>query len=567
MRRSTFALLLLAGAALALDARADVKNTVHNLSAAGPGDIRADVETRICIFCHAPHHASQTQGLLWNRTDSTATYIPYESATLRASVGQPTGASKLCLSCHDGTVALGQLHSEPSEVGFVGGVRFLPAGRTLIGTDLGDDHPISFVYDSGLAGQDPGLLDPSTLTGPVHLDPFGQLQCTACHDPHDEGFGKFLVAEPRGSALCLACHAPIGWPSSSHATSLSTWDGSGPDPWPRSEFENVADNACKSCHRSHGAGSQEWILSEAAEEDNCLGCHGGSVASTDILSQITEPFRHGVELSAGVHTPNEDPTLPMTSHVECTDCHSPHASADITAQAPLASGALRGVSGVSQTGAALETVSNEYEVCFKCHGPFSMTQPVVNRQVPQNDKVLQFDLSSPSYHPVEGLGRSLDVPSLFPPMNSTTIIYCSDCHANQNGPGAGGTGASGPHGSIHSNILERAYNIIDGPPYDTTLYDLCYKCHSEQSILANDSFPTHNKHVLEENAPCSVCHDPHGISSTQGTELNNSHLINFDMTVVSPDPDSGLLQFEDLGDFRGRCFLQCHGEKHSPEEY
>jgi predicted CXXCH cytochrome family protein len=425
----------------------------------------------------------------------------------------------------------------------------------------------------------------------VHLDSFDQLQCTACHDPHDEGFGKFLVLDTRGSALCLACHAPIDWPSSSHATSLATWDGSLPDPWPNSDFDTVADNACENCHRSHGAESQEWILKKAVEEDNCLGCHSGNVAATNILSQITEPFRHGVELSAGVHTPNEDPTLPMARHVECTDCHNPHsARGRFAPQAPVgppeggaatghtpiplallgkqsAASTLRGVSGVSGSGALLEAVANEYEVCFKCHGPFSMTQPVVNRQIPQNDTILQFDLGNPSYHPVEGFGRSLNVPSLFPPMTSTTIIDCGDCHANQNGPGAGGNGAAGPHGSIHPHILEREYNIIDGPPYDATLYDLCYKCHSERSILADDSFPTHRKHVVDESTPCSVCHDPHGISSTQGTDTNNSHLINFDITIVSPDPGSGLLQFEDLGDSSGRCYLQCHDVAHSPQQY
>jgi hypothetical protein len=28
-----------------------------------------------------------------------------------------------------------------------------------------------------------------------------------------------------------------------------------------------------------------------------------------------------------------------------------------------------------------------------------------------------------------------------------------------------------------------------------------------------------------------------------------------------------MLQFEDLGRFSGRCYLQCHGVSHSPKEY
>ena len=33
-----------------------------------------------------------------------------------------------------------------------------------------------------------------------------------------------------------------------------------------------------------------------------------------------------------------------------------------------------------------------------------------------------------------------------------------------------------------------------------------------------------------------------------------------------PD-DCPLLEFQDLGDERGRCYLNCHGEEHDPKEY
>ena len=75
------------------------------------------------------------------------------------------------------------------------------------------------------------------------------------------------------------------------------------------------------------------------------------------------------------------------------------------------------------------------------------------------------------------------------------------------------------------------------------------------------------KHIVDEKTPCSVCHDPHGISYTQGTTTNNTNLINFDISVVLADPNTGRLEFEDLGTFRGQCYLECHGEKHSPKEY
>ena len=564
--RAYFVSLLL-GLLLVAPVRAGIRDTVHNLSVSGPGAVRAEEETRICIFCHTPHHASPTQGVLWNRADSTVTYIPYESATLRATVGQPTGSSKLCLSCHDGTVALGQLLSEPTEVGFVGGVRFIPPGSTNLGADLSDDHPVSFEYDSTLMAKNPELADPESLVGRVRLDPFGQLQCTSCHDPHDEGFGKFLVASTLRSDLCLTCHDPAGWPSSSHANSTAIWNGSPPDPWPHTEHSTVETNACANCHRSHGATSSAWLLNRAVEEDNCLACHNGQVAGTNIELDITLPFHHPVELTSDVHTPNEDPSLPLVEHAECTDCHNPHATADTAAAAPLAGGPLEGATGVGSNGLPVLSVSYEYEVCFKCHGQFSMSDPPVIRQILEHDKVLQFDQANPSYHPVEAPGRNPAVPSLLPPLNAASVIYCSDCHASQSAPGAGGTGPRGPHGSTHPFILERQYSIIDPAQYDFTLYDLCYKCHSETSILADESFKQHKKHVEGADTPCSVCHDPHGISDTQGNPTNNSHLINFDITVVSPDPDTGRLEFEDLGTFRGQCYLECHGQPHSPKAY
>ncbi len=97
-------------------------------------------------------------------------------------------------------------------------------------------------------------------------------------------------------------------------------------------------------------------------------------------------------------------------------------------------------------------------------------------------------------------------------------------------------------------------------------YALCYKCHSRSSILGNQSFPLHNFHVSGERASCNICHDPHGISSTQGNTTNNTHLINFDTSVVQAS-SSGILRFEDLGNVSGRCYLRCHGKDHDPCGY
>ena len=89
-----------------------IVDSLHNLSVSGPGAVRATTQDEICVFCHTPHNARPDIPYLWNRQDPAGPYIPYYSSTLKASVGQPTGTSRLCLSCHDGTIAPGAVLSQ-----------------------------------------------------------------------------------------------------------------------------------------------------------------------------------------------------------------------------------------------------------------------------------------------------------------------------------------------------------------------------------------------------------------------------------------------------------------------
>ena len=93
----------------------DVRNTKHNLSVTGPGPVKAQTETQVCVFCHTPHAAENLPGApLWNRRQSNATYTPYTSKSLEANAlelaNAPGGSSKLCLSCHDGTMAMSNIN-------------------------------------------------------------------------------------------------------------------------------------------------------------------------------------------------------------------------------------------------------------------------------------------------------------------------------------------------------------------------------------------------------------------------------------------------------------------------
>jgi predicted CXXCH cytochrome family protein len=170
-----------------------------------PGD-------ELCQPCHTPHDADTTAlgSPLWNHELTAASFTLYASGTLDATdVGQPDGISKLCLSCHDGTVAL-------DSFGGATGSNFILAPYLVgDGADLTGEHPISFTYNTGLADADGELVYPETamsgLGGTIQADLLvgDQLGCFSCHDVHDTqavADGHLLVKDNTGSELCLTCH-------------------------------------------------------------------------------------------------------------------------------------------------------------------------------------------------------------------------------------------------------------------------------------------------------------------------------------------------------------------------
>jgi len=535
-----------------------IVNSKHNLSTSGPGTIKAVTESEVCIFCHAPHNTTP-QAPLWNRDSSGVTYSTYNSSTAKAAIGQPTGASKLCLSCHDGTVALGMVHNRPTAIPMQGGVTVLPSGPSRLGTDLADDHPVSFTYDSGLAAANGQLKDPNTLIGAVRLDHNGQLQCTACHDPHNNQYGDFLVLDNSASFLCTSCHNKSYWTGTTHRTSTRTWTGVSPDPWPHTDYTTVAANACENCHAPHTAGSKPRLLNFAGEEANCYDCHNGNVAAKNVQSEFNKSSVHPIASTSGVHDPTEDPVNPAR-HVECADCHNPHAANATTASPPNAPGQLSGVKGINAAGAVVNPLTRQYELCFRCHADSTARGPArVTRQYVQTNTRLEFATGNQSFHPVEAVGKNPNVPSLISPWTTSSLMYCTDCHNNNQGPGAGGTGPKGPHGSSYVPILERRLELTDYQTESSAIYALCYKCHSRTSILGNQSFKEHDVHVRGDDVACTTCHDPHGV-------VSKPHLINFNTAYVTPS-SSGRLEFNDTGTYRGNCYLRCHGKDHNPKSY
>jgi predicted CXXCH cytochrome family protein len=192
-----------------------ILDSKHNLSVSSPGSVRAQSEARVCVFCHTPHSANP-QAPLWNRTNPGTTYTMYWSPTMdaypsAAAAQQPNGTSKLCLSCHDGTIALGSTVASGT-IQMASGVTTMPTSSpAFIGQDLSGDHPVSFVVtqeliDTNNAKGDVPLksLDQIRANDVVRLDKGDRIQCITCHDPHDDANPYFMLKPT--AELCIDCH-------------------------------------------------------------------------------------------------------------------------------------------------------------------------------------------------------------------------------------------------------------------------------------------------------------------------------------------------------------------------
>jgi hypothetical protein len=190
---------------------------------------------QICLPCHAPHNTTPTAtdggelaGPLWNHTLSTNSYKMYTAVlndpndvTKGTHQGVTDGNkvdtnSVLCLSCHDGTIALDSFGGATSTT--AGAI----TGRGNLGTDLSNDHPIGAAAE----WKEVPYMVSKTLRATAGIMPLRKMDdgkevvgCTSCHEPHNRKATKFMLwvdndkpgttvagTTVSGSVLCLNCH-------------------------------------------------------------------------------------------------------------------------------------------------------------------------------------------------------------------------------------------------------------------------------------------------------------------------------------------------------------------------
>jgi predicted CXXCH cytochrome family protein len=579
----------------------------HDLTPSGKSPISGGLSAA-CLYCHAPHSGVGGATPLWNQTLSTQIYTPYTSTTYaqKGNPQPPLGASSnLCLSCHDGTVAPGQTVAY-KQIPMTGSMRAVD----VFGTNLQGSHPFSLVLPMkdtpDLAASIVAQGKTADPTGAVKLVK-GNIECTTCHNPHVQANDtvnlNFLVRDASNGQLCVACHDPnrvmtgqtnplAGWATSAHALSSSKVANQPPV----GGYATVGLSSCGACHASHNAPGSARLLRGANEQD-CIACHnGGANVSPTPPNVFAEFAKTGHPFSTGtsVHDASESALLNQNRHSTCADCHNPHASNQVTTFSPPpgvrpSQNNLVGISGVDGV-TVLNPAVNQFENCLRCHG--TSTGKTVNpvfgylpvRAVSAGDPlnmIPQFALTSSSSHPVmHDRSSALAQPSLLPNMlnidgvtqgrSMGMRILCTDCHNSDDNREFGGVGASGPHGSKYTHILERRYEFSQAAAPGQTIsnlfpnpdlgpagpYALCAKCHNLSTILTNSGFSEHARHI-NEGFSCSVCHSAHGMGAQSAT-ISGERLVNFDASVVAQNGAKPIT----YNHATNTCTLSCHGHNH-----
>ena len=608
--RFPFIALVLAASSIAAPAQitGDALGS-HNFAPRGTSPITG-ARPDSCSYCHAPHSGLNTG--LWNQKLTHQIYTTYTSDTEKNTAQQPAlgSSSNHCLSCHDGTVAMG-LTVAYGQVTTHGAMN----AQDVLGSNMQTTHPFSMTLplkDSvDLYASIAANHRTADSTGAVKLIN-GNVECMSCHNPHvqakDPVALNFLVLNSANGALCLACHNPnrqmsgqvdpiAGWASSAHATSTAKISQTAS----LGNYATVTANACESCHAEHNAAAGSRLLRGLNEQD-CIGCHNGSNVSpmpayANVFAEYATPkVGHPFPASNNPHDPAEAVLLNNNRHASCVDCHNAHGAEIVGTfpRPPLIRISQRNIAGISASDGTtvLTPAVNQYENCLRCHGTSTgkQTQPIYgyfpNRAVSAGDQlnlIPQFASTATSSHPVMHASNSalpqqslrahmLQLDGVTAGRGMGTQILCTDCHNSDDNREFGGTGANGPHGSKWTHILERRYEFSQAtlpgqlvtnlsPNPDLTItgpYAMCDKCHNlATQVVKNTSWKYHSTHI-DTGFSCSVCHTAHGMGATSAT-ITGERLINFDVNVVAPNNGQPI----SYNHATNTCVLVCHQTAHN----
>ena len=132
----------------------------YNSSVPHVGQMKQDVYNRVCVFCHTPHNATVADSSmnplpLWGNTVSDLQPTPYQWATpankslTRDNTDVLAGPSRLCMTCHDGSIAIDAHTSNGTD----NNGTFTLSGSRAVGSNgslIEKTHPIGFSWDAAV---------------------------------------------------------------------------------------------------------------------------------------------------------------------------------------------------------------------------------------------------------------------------------------------------------------------------------------------------------------------------------------------------------------------------------
>ena len=148
-----------------------------------------------CSACHLPHVQIGEEDLS-NLGAGELFKIARQRPALATGRYTPGPTSMICLTCHNGSVAVSTVGTAHAMRSASGGA-WSPSFATR-------DHPIGVLYPDRKKGFRPkaGV----EAIGKIKL-PDGRVECISCHDQHEEEeLPHLLVMSNKRSALCLSCH-------------------------------------------------------------------------------------------------------------------------------------------------------------------------------------------------------------------------------------------------------------------------------------------------------------------------------------------------------------------------
>ncbi|MEI6576696.1 MAG: cytochrome c3 family protein [Bacteroidota bacterium] len=569
----------------------------------------------VCEVCHTTtdHYSNTSMGT----TDARHMISPATKCTTCHPHNTGFAAQTDCFSCHN-------IIADKPGVGPAGGVRQIVDGSGN-GLGTGGDFKRTSHHVSGSI---PTVAD-----------------CLKCHymgdhktgvvkllDP-DLGYQNIITYDPLNKSsiesFCLKCHDANGangntTPFSDNVTvpvvDATAWAAS-------SHKGNANSGTCLVCHDNGHGSNKSNLLAPATytgtgtgtdlmneEEGFCINCHGAAglatvkvhLAFSSYTNTTTNFYKHDPNATYRKHNYNEAAGSAFggtNRHIECVDCHNPHAAVAGTATAPVLLPTLIGASGVEPVYGASNTspgaptgftwmpsVTQEYQVCMKCHSSFTtlptylpggyqngalvadglkkLTTGGTNSQIADSrDMAQEYNPNNQSYHPVMAAGKNLNInaTAFQAGYTYTSRIYCSDCHSNSSSATAGH--GNGPHGSANLHILDAGptaavqYDSYNSSNSNTN--EICNKCHTTAGYYTGNTgsrFSYHNYHTTKTD--CYTCHDSHGSEQFHLFNFSRNETGNISAFGTAPNNTSQSGFVHVAGTATNTCFVTCHGTSH-----